>query len=224
MDAIVDALRRERRQQLNAQSGNISSVSPVLEENPLHAASLPNLQTSAQTRAALHDSSHKNGDALPSPSGGSPVGSAGVPLAMGSGDSNKSVSFLVPPDSKRGTSASTDSLPSMYPTSPSPLSQIDQSGRRNEPSASPSVNDANRAVPIPERPAERMDVDPKFDQTEDKKRRTMFNDLFTKHRGSSSSGSVDSGSVDMPFGRPSLAGSSVAWNSSERVIPGAAAR
>ena len=195
----------------------------MLEEHPLHTASLPILQTSAHTRAALRAGSVESGDARLSSGGGSPI-STGAASGMESGDSGKSVSFLVPPKIRQANSASTESLPSVFPASPSPISSLEQSGPLPpDPSATPNTGEAGRAVPELEAQSEKMDVEPEFDQTEDKKRKTMFDDLFTKHRGGSSAKSADSSSTDLPLRRPSLGGTSAAWNSSERVI-GAAAR
>lgn len=172
---------------------------------------------------ALRAVSVDSGDAHLSSGRGSPI-STGAASGMESADSGRSVSFLVPPKVRQADSASNEALPSAFAASPSPLSYLEQSGRPTDPLVAPNTGEAGRAVPGLEAQAEKMDVDPEFDQTEDKKRKTMFDDLFTKHRGGSSARSADSSSTDLPLRRPSLGGTSAAWISSERVITGSAAR
>lgn len=80
-----------------------------------------------------------------------------------------------------------------------------------------ALSNTNKATPTARNIADAMDVDP-AEATEDSRRKSMFDDLFTKHRGGSSVASVDS----EPFEgkrRPSLATTSGRGSaeSSERV-------
>lgn len=153
-----------------------------------------------------------------------------VSASARSGDSGKAASFLVPPGgaAQRG---STDSLRSVFTSSPSPMAYKSSpiSGINGPPSTEPtSISSSysnSAAVDDSEQAAEKMDVDPKpelpvpqREESEDSKRKTMFNNLFTKHRGGSSVTSMDSdmpGPVGARFDRrPSLADVSDSANES----------
>lgn len=146
--------------------------------------------------------------------------------SAGSLESSKSVSFLFPPTMST-LPTSTDSLPSVFTKSPSPLAMKTSpvSATAGAPSTQrTSVTSSFTAPNVDklEQEAEKMDVDgdsatrplgPVREESEDSKRKTLFNNLFTKYRSGSSATSLDSdrtGSADRPDRRRSgsAAGSS----------------
>ena len=152
-------------------------------------------------------------------SGDRPITVAGSasPAASGSmshsGDSGKSVSFLVPPkhsviSSKSTHHGSDESLPSVFANSPTglnPLSSIANQEAISSKPEYPGKSDIPRdTVHALEHQAEKMDVDltPSVDNPEEAKRKSLYNSRFGQHRDTSVM-SFDSTSSEGPR-RPSL--------------------
>ena len=230
---MIDALKRERSALLSGASSNGSS--PILtspSKQVLHGTALPSLPRLSSTGSYL-DLRDGSADQESRSSGGeSPVafgvgsatasarGSSAVSgTGSGSGDSAKSVSFLIPPNGSTSSSntASAGGLPPVFTSSPhASATKLGHPSSANlPPGLRPSgSSELDQAIPHLEDQAEKMDID-KDEPTEDEKRKSIFDDLFTKHRGEGSGSSVSDSDLDIAR-RPSLASTS-GWGSAEQI-------
>jgi len=187
VDAIVDALRQERiRLQNSRPSSSSDPDSPHAQ--PLHAMSLPHLTPSSVVQDMMgrpNTSSSQSSFFAPQP----------IPSTAAGGEHSRSVSFLEPFADGNNPPSFASSPGSLATSAPKAVSS---SSSQTTPTAMPDHNKAPAKV---QKGHDNMDVDSA--ESEESRRKSMFDDLFSKHRGGSSVTSGDSESGGRR--RPSLA-------------------
>ena len=171
----MDALRQERLRTHNPYASS-SSDRDSPRAQPLHSMSLPHLTPSSAVQDMMgrqNASSSQSSFFAPQPISATHAGS----------DYNRSVSFLEPPTSDSKVNTLSSSPDPIRSGPPAPTSNSNSSS-----SSTPTVLPKSQMNPsASDLKADEMDVDaPERSTSEETRRKSAFDDLFTKHRGGTS--------------------------------------